>query len=373
MIQRKSAEFLVVLLLVNALCVSSYFPRVSASTDASQPFHTIAYRLFTTNGIFELTFANGTTQALLFGAGTLANVNLTQSLLSSTQGGFDVGLSTSYDPFYVSPAVGNAPPAHSVSVNAHVVRVSFPSMEIFSGNVSLGYYYLWLPHQYPNDSSIANYLTIQDIHGVRHDYPGHLIEKSGFDYITVVNQNPLVSVVNIYNASSGEPVSLMIPGESGFSVSQVESGNFTLGFTDLGYTPLGILLNYNWFDFYTVAPHGFFVATNYLSHLQSYLNFVSEHGFDLTSQSTTESTTVVGYPVGTVVLVVGVPLIFLVIIAVLLVRRKRFGSRTWKESEDSGRKQVTQPLISARQLAYGVGSAKLGRIRGGRCPTSSLK
>jgi hypothetical protein len=316
MTKRKLAGTLALVLLLDALFVS-YSPRTSGFTKDSQLADNVTYRLFTTNGIFELTFENGTTLAMLFGAGRLASVNLTQSLISANQDGFDVNLTTSYDSFYISPKAEGTLSLHSFEFETHVIRVTSPSMEIFNGNLSLGYYYLWLPHSYANNSQITNYLTVKDVRDVRYDFAGQLVEKSGFDYVTVVNQMPLVSVINIYNASTGQPISLMIPGGSGFSIAQVESGNFTLGITNLGYTPLGILLNYNWFDFYTVTPHGLFVATEYLPHLQTYLNFVSDHGFALTSQPTP----VTAWPV-TIVAVTAFALVVLATGVFFFIRRR---------------------------------------------------
>lgn len=172
---------------------------------------------------------------------------------------------------------------------SHTLRVTHSTMELFDGNLSLGHYYLWLPSPVLNGTRVPDYLTVVDIYNRTYELAGRVIEKSGFDYIVVQNDDPYLFLTNVYNASTGVAVSLMIPGRTAFSVSQIESGNFTQGKTNIAYTPLGNLLNLNWFDFYMFQ--GQLVALSYVTDFSEFADLEIGSILPLQSSSTSTSST----------------------------------------------------------------------------------
>jgi hypothetical protein len=129
------------------------------------------------------------------------------------------------------------------------LQMNSSTMELSYQGKTLGFYYMWLPQLVSNGSLINRFLTIVDVNNVTYDLQGKVIAKSGLDYVVAQSNDPYIRIVNVYNASTGAAVALMIPGRSSIPRSLIETGNYTEGHTNIAYAPFGTLLGLNWSDF----------------------------------------------------------------------------------------------------------------------------
>ena len=246
------------------LIVVLAFPAADSHGSASNPVTPldVGYSYFSFSGIFQLVFPNGTNKAFNSNAMGLTGVTLNQTLEGASENSYEVGLAAAFqlDGTRISSD-------ESLELNVST------TMLLTHNGLSLGYYYLWMPYRYTNDSQVDDYLTVTDTDNRTYDLAGNVVESGGFDYLLVSNRDPYVSIVNVYNASTGAAVFLMIPGRSSLSTSMIESGNFTLGHKDIAYTPLGSLLNLNWFDFEPTWA-GAWVSPHYDSRMSEFLGKV---------------------------------------------------------------------------------------------------
>ena len=229
---------LVLLLLLSSSSLTTS-PQAQASLLSSLASSSITYNYYGP-GIFGATLPNGTTFENFSNPPQLADINISFSVSQSK-----LNASFQYTLTNHSPIKGTLD-----------LRVDPSTLRLTQDNMSLGYFYLWLPQRYANGSVINNFLTVVDTLNETYNLDGHVLDKQGLDYVIASSETPFVNVINVYNASTGAAVSLMIPGLFPFSVRQVESGNFTEGHKDIGHTPLGVLLDLDWTNF-EPGPSGF--------------------------------------------------------------------------------------------------------------------
>jgi hypothetical protein len=129
------------------------------------------------------------------------------------------------------------------------LQINPSTMEMSYQGKTLGFYYMWLPQLVSNGSLISRFLTVVDIYNGTYDLQGKVITKSGLDYVVAQGTNPYIRIVNVYNASTGAAVALMIPGRSSIPRSLIQTGNYTEGHTNIAYVPFGTLLGLNWSNF----------------------------------------------------------------------------------------------------------------------------
>lgn len=246
---------LVLLLLLSSSSLTTS-PQAQASLLSSLASSSITYNYYGP-GIFGATLPNGTTFENFSNPPQLADINISFSVSQSK-----LNASFQYTLTNHSPIKGTLD-----------LRVDPSTLRLTQDNMSLGYFYLWLPQRYANGSVINNFLTVVDTLNETYNLDGHVLDKQGLDYVIASSETPFVNVINVYNASTGAAVSLMIPGLFPFSVRQVESGNFTEGHKDIGHTPLGVLLDLDWTNF-EPGPSGFLVASNHASIVSQLLSVI---------------------------------------------------------------------------------------------------
>ena len=220
------------------------------------------YSYFSFSGIFQLTFPNGTNKAFNSNIIGPTGIILNQSAKEASGNSYDVTLAATFQlgKIHVSPD-------ESFELNVS------NSMFLTHNGSSLGFFYLWLPATYANNSQVQDYLTVTGTNNDIYNLSANVIQSGGFDYFLVSSENPYISLVNVYNASTGAGVLLMLPGRPSLTTRMIESGNFTLGHKDIAYVPLGTLLSLNWFDFEPTWA-GAWVSPQYNSRVSEFLRIV---------------------------------------------------------------------------------------------------